>query len=496
MDSCSINHQKIFDKNPKQRLFQEKKTYIVPTEHEEVVGDVWYDLLHILASTMEIEINFRFDENGRTANTKANGGENEKKNSNSIDYSFKAEMTDLKEWFESPSKPSNPSSSTNHDGDNTILDEILLDCEISDNMIMPRTYWMPADGTTKPRCALEQFALDVFHHHVPSEGFDYDPETSGAEWWCQLRPSPETGRHKACANQCEEKEEDDPFANGISFHVDKDEELRILTGGSTYVHPHISTITYLTNLGSPTLIMDCQVHPLTGEWMVPEDTVEGFVSWPSVGKHTSFDGRYLHASPLDLMEEENSFSKQLESAMVALEKESKPVSKAKKRRCRRVTFLVNIWLNYKPYDVHPFPESMIDKMSGRDEKQRRGLGFSKTKLPSDAIHVQETCVQSDQAMCAKDGETTGQSSYKTQAFSWPLGDKQSGERLDCNVPLKSITEASDKGANVRIQWQRKHSPDGSCFILTDGKSATTVTAEPETANNRIEEGSSKRPRID
>jgi len=33
------------------------------------------------------------------------------------------------------------------------------------------------------------------------------------------------------------------------------------------------------------------------------------------------------------------------------------------RRHRRVTFLVNILLNYKPFNVHVFPESMIDKMS-------------------------------------------------------------------------------------------------------------------------------------
>jgi len=33
------------------------------------------------------------------------------------------------------------------------------------------------------------------------------------------------------------------------------------------------------------------------------------------------------------------------------------------RRHRRVTFLVNILLNYKPFNVHVFPQNMIDKMS-------------------------------------------------------------------------------------------------------------------------------------
>ena len=451
---------------------------------------------------MEIEINFRFDENGRTANTKADGGKNENKNSNGINYAFKVELTDLAEWFE---LPSNKNSNSNSNSNNTALDEILLDCEISDNMIMPRTYWMPADGTTKPRFALERFALDVFHHHVPSEGFDYDPETSGAEWWCQLRPSPEIGRHKACADQSrtcgnekEDEIDDDPFANGISFHVDKDEELRILTGGSTHVHPHLSTITYLTNLGSPTLMMDCQVHPLTGEWIVPENVVQGFVSWPSLGKHTSFDGRYLHASPLDLMGDKDAFSKQLESALASLENKNKdeeqqqqPLSKSKKRRCRRVTFLVNIWLNYKPYDVNPFPESMVDKMSGRDENnQQRGLGFvhnkSSSSSPFASLHVQETCVRSDLATKMKTsiGESNDET-YTAEAFAWPLGDKRSGERLECNIPLKSIIEVSDQGGNVRIQWHRttnsNPNPIGGnesddCFVLFDGKSCKTTVA--------------------
>ena len=447
---------------------------------------------------MEIEINFRFDEHGRTANTKVNG-ETNGENTSELDYGFKAEMTDLKEW----SKPESSSSVTK-----TRLDEILLDCEISDNLIMPRTYWMPADGSIQPRCALEQFALDVFEHHVPRQGFDYDPETSGAEWWCQLRPSPETGRHRAVQQQksCGEEEED-AFTNGISFHVDKDEELRILTGGSTYVHPHLSTITYLTNLGSPTLIMDCQVHPLTGEWMVPEESVEGFVSWPSVGKHTSFDGRYLHASPLDLMGDEDAFPKQLKAAQARMASEGAELSKTQKRRCRRVTFLVNIWLNYKPYDVNPYPESMLDKMSGRDEKQRRSLAFG--KKTSASLRIQETCVQSGKA--TETSSSKNDDAYTAQAFSWPLGDKRSGEKLDCNVPLKSIVAASNDGSNVRIQWQRKTSDD--CFVLFDGKSTTEVSTENDEANMEVvsqeesqskphhetipsEEQSSKRPRID
>ena len=541
---------------------------------------------------MEIEINFRFDENGRTANTKVvvDGGDSEnnnknsnKNNNNEIDYGFKVEMTDLNEWSaeSSPSSTSpSPSSSSSLPSSSSPslpisrMDDILLDCEISDNLIMPRTYWMPADGTTKARCALEQFALDVFHHHVPSDGFEYDCETSGAEWWCQLRPSPDMGRHNnitACPSEKkgddETETEIDPFANGISFHVDKDEELRILTGGSTHVHPHVSSITYLTDLGSPTLIVDCMVHPLTGEWIVPTEEVEGFVSWPSVGKHTSFDGRYLHASPPDLMGNKHAFKKQLEDLALKLELESSESAaattatkadgddsastttvantKRRRRRCRRVTFLVNIWLNYKPYDVNRFPESMIDKMSGRDEKTRRGFKFggasttsagigagavtsantstnTNTNKPKNAstapLQVQNTRVRSDQAteLSGSDGDLQTETpstatTYKAQQFSWPLGDKRSGERLECMVPFRSIAAMSEKGGNVRIQWQTTQkksatTKDDDCFRLFDGKSsdATTIaspTAVGETKDEKVvpketpDAKSSKRPRI-
>lgn len=448
---------------------------------------------------MEIEINFRFDENGRTANTKNNnddgGALEENTAATAIDYGFKAEMTNLLEISESS------------------MDELLFDCEISDNVIMPRTYWMPADGTTQPRCTLEQLALDIFRHHVPSDDLDYDRETSGAEWWCQLRPSPVMGRHTVvCASSSSssgDDNEDDPFKNGISFHVDKDEELRILTGGSTYVHPHISTITYFTDLGSPTLIMDCQVHPLTGEWIVPDASVEGFVSWPSVGKHTSFDGRYLHAAPPDLMGSKDAFRKQLESA-VAKNGDDNSKSKAQKRRHRRVTFLVNIWLNYRPYDVNPFPESMIDKMSGRDSKTRKYLKFPK-ELPSCASssgsHVTTTYISSNRA--TEKGSPSDRV-YTTERFTWPLGDKHSKEELRCEIPMKSITDASTKGGNVRIHWEKKQNGstasenngiDHDCFRLYSGKSCPAAASASTTTHTEEEDSpegitSAKRPRVE
>ena len=207
----------------------------------------------------------------------------------------------------------------------------------------------------QPRCYLERLALEIFHHHVPpspSPNFFYDPETSGAEWWVQLRPSPPgTGRYSMLADTAGDAD-DDMAKSGISFHWDKDEDLRLLCGGSMYIHPHLSTVTYLTDLGAPTMVISKRVDTMTGKYAqeynrenmpiahgechtvnptsdfstsssVDSSITEGFVSWPKRGKHLSFDGRFLHAAPSDLMEDgsfENQCSFNVSSEMSDKEK--------------------------------------------------------------------------------------------------------------------------------------------------------------------------------
>jgi len=67
------------------------------------------------------------------------------------------------------------------------------------------------------------------------------------------------------------------------------------------------------------------VNPLTGEWLDQtsnkENTnehennknkdVKAFLSWPKRGKHLSFDGRFLHAAPSNLLEK-NVFHQQIQ----------------------------------------------------------------------------------------------------------------------------------------------------------------------------------------
>jgi hypothetical protein len=226
------------------------------------------------------------------------------------------------------------------------------------------------------------------------------------------------------------------------------------------------------------MIMDIRVHPLQGDWMVPYP-MEGFVSWPACGKHISFDGRYLHAAPCDLMEE-GQFEKQIQFQ----ENSSDPkFNRLQTRRHRRVTFLVNIWLNFHPVDVKPFPETMLDKMSGsgNDSSERKQLQFmptllaSKLPLTKTPTHIRAVTVTPQKATENLGGNThtslDESASYEAHHFSWALGDKRfNKETLKMDVPLQSIRCEADNGGNIDIKW------DGETYSLTTHFNESHVAA--------------------
>lgn len=426
-----------------------------------------------------MEIQLQLDGNGRTKWVKPPSDNSEETqdasetaaqsaaSSTSIDFSSKTTMTSLV-----------PPTAEQHDDEwRTWMDNILFDCEITDCGLMPRTFWMPADGT-KPRCALEQMALDVFYHHVPTD-CTFDPTTSGAEWWVQIRPSPPVGRYTMHAD------EDNISKSGISFHWDKDEELRLLAGGSLYVHPYLSTVTYLTSLGAPTMAMNVRVNYATGEWIVPnnnnderESSVEAFVSWPRQGKHLSFDGQFLHAAPPDLMEN-GAFEEQCKITDEIVESMSSDKTKKEVERCckilerrhRRVTFLVNIWLNYKPFNVELFPETMIDKLTKVEEDKWKGM-FTTTA-------AYDTRENSDtmRSVAVQDGVVHDEQVEKADTprdFTWPMGDCDSGETIEMQMPLASVRQEAVAGGNVRIQWKQSSdsTPAGVRLVKVDVKQST------------------------
>ncbi|KAG5190008.1 hypothetical protein JKP88DRAFT_299890 [Tribonema minus] len=196
------------------------------------------------------------------------------------------------------------------------------------------TYWMAADA--EPRCALEALAQAIFKHHTRAARFDR--AISGAEWWVQVIGG-----------------DDD-----IGWHWDKD----YATEASGFnVHPHLATVTYLSDVGGPTVVLNKRDPVTCG------DSLEGTItrcclSRPAVGKHMCFDGRYLHGAPAALADiwpskpgQKRPRSDDGDSrgggGSAQADDDSAPGPDM------RVTFLVNVWLNRHPESADPLDDSTV-----------------------------------------------------------------------------------------------------------------------------------------
>ena len=169
------------------------------------------------------------------------------------------------------------------------------------------TFWIGA--TDEPRCTLEKLALSIFRFHAsrhsrtvaaaadPTRAGSFDPARSGAEWWCQIRPSPLTESAEAGKSGASPSSSD----RSIGFHFDKDEWA--MAQNETAIHPITSTVTYLSSGiagGAPTVILDRMLARGAGGKEVTlskEPISRMFVSHPRILKHTAFDGRLLHGVP-------------------------------------------------------------------------------------------------------------------------------------------------------------------------------------------------------
>ena len=93
------------------------------------------------------------------------------------------------------------------------------------------TFWLGASDT--PRCSLERAALDIFRFHTDVRGCSFDEVNSGLEW-------------RAVAM-------DTVQSQSATWHWNKDYGLR---HGGVNLSPHLSTMTYLSDCGPPTLVID------------------------------------------------------------------------------------------------------------------------------------------------------------------------------------------------------------------------------------------------
>lgn len=278
--------------------------------------------------------------------------------------------------------------------DEKTCNALIQDCKVTTTDDLPLTFWLSAQD--EPRCLLERFAKDIFMHHTKKlKGLN--SSNCGCEWWVQFRPTTNTNRINSRSQEAQE---------GIEFHWDKDEALRDAAG--VFVHPHLSTVTYLTDNGAPTMVFD---DSMPDERLMDRGMKSAFVSWPRKGKHLVFDGRFLHGAPSNLLPKEENIDV-------------------------RVTFLVNIWLHHKPLGVESFPVAFLHKLRHHDAINSRIVPVPCSRRDIDLQRKSVNAVDS----------------------VWGLGEFLS---IHARMPVSSICEErkrEDHHGNTKVVWASSDLP--------------------------------------
>ena len=136
-----------------------------------------------------------------------------------------------------------------------------------------------------------------------------------------------------------------------------------------HVHPTLSTVTYLTAVGAPTLILNTRGTPTAATAaevaaQVHGPVLSGGLSYPRVGEHIAFDGAKLHGA-------------------VPCRGGEAPSG------TRRVTFLVNLWLHHRPFGVERLPAPLAATLRGawRPHTQHGAFRGAATPPPKRRVDV-------------------------------------------------------------------------------------------------------------
>jgi hypothetical protein len=279
------------------------------------------------------------------------------------------------------------------------------------------TYFCPA--LMKPRCALEALALSVFHMHCQHlETGVMIPEQSGAEWWTLVLDSDEKEGKARSGHVSDGDGEDDEEDEGddVGLHFDADYGLEDQVP-NLLLHPRLATVTYLTNHGAPTLVLD-QRSPTPDEWhknaLHNRSIRTGWISHPRVGRHLAFDGRLLHGAPSTFFPPSRPLSNENFAAVAtpveaASRARDSPIEPPDNKRPKldnslppsnekRITILVNVWVNHCPLDAEPLDDAICDSL----ETPFSPLLPGATKAPGDETDANP-----------EDEETT-----HPQSFTW------------------------------------------------------------------------------
>eukprot|EP00633_Aureoumbra_lagunensis_P007967 CAMPEP_0197315932 /NCGR_PEP_ID=MMETSP0891-20130614/39893_1 /TAXON_ID=44058 ORGANISM="Aureoumbra lagunensis, Strain CCMP1510" /NCGR_SAMPLE_ID=MMETSP0891 /ASSEMBLY_ACC=CAM_ASM_000534 /LENGTH=611 /DNA_ID=CAMNT_0042805123 /DNA_START=111 /DNA_END=1946 /DNA_ORIENTATION=+ len=210
------------------------------------------------------------------------------------------------------------------------------------------TFWVPANAERSRLCGLERLALDIFDRHTKAysrqhlhgetnDASEID-QIGGAEWWT-LAIDPDQGQ--------------------VGWHWDRDYSLEDEDQGCVNMPPHLSTVTYLSDAGASTVVTELW-PPRAAKQQFSKLGNSCAVIEPRVGKHLKFDGRFLHAA-IDLHDTLNSDIDDADTTSESISSFMHPANQNKRKepnKRKRITFLVNIWLEWHPSDAQPLPDKV------------------------------------------------------------------------------------------------------------------------------------------
>ena len=291
------------------------------------------------------------------------------------------------------------------------------------------TFFLPC--LMKPRCCLEALAQTIFKAHTDGLEGKFDPKNSGAEWWTLVLDNKSTTKDnlppsKEADDDNGDDDSEDEEDDEVGMHFDADYALEEQASG-VFLHPRVATITYLSDVGVPTLILDKRSPP-------PQDfdksslngsIKKGWLSHPSFGKHVSFDGRLLHGAPGEYFPNTSTPKSNDDDVSEPQTKKQKVEEKVEKVEGgelvgKRITFLVNIWLNHSTMDAVILDDDLVSKLA---------------------------CTWEDPDSNAKSDEA------HAPAFQWNIKDVTSEDKLTRTV---SLTKSSEAGGTEDIVLCNRH----------------------------------------
>ena len=143
------------------------------------------------------------------------------------------------------------------------LDNLVREVKMFDPL--PGNCWIGLHD--EPENALEKYILDSYDMYFK----DMFPNVTGFEWWFHYI--------KSCDRM-------------IAFHSDNDEMVRRENEGEM-IYPLLSTVTYLNNHKSPTIVWDTSTGKTQKEYRNIPPT-EVVFSIPEEGRMLTFNPRYIH----------------------------------------------------------------------------------------------------------------------------------------------------------------------------------------------------------